>query len=231
MKFEAASSTSLCSEDEDEDEEVVDALTLTDPPTTLATLKFVNSTAAAQQQPARTISIGQQQQQLLHQPRTTLQIHTNKQHPTILRQGSSQLQQKLRANSLATSALFTTTTGNNGLLTSASASPNDREPEFILPDSTMTEFSFRPSAGTIIDEHGNEISIDDDLPSSVNCNGISNVSVVSSPRSVVLRKMPGITPVRSNGTALRTNYVYSPSLASPHQHSLNRLVLTNAKMA
>jgi len=89
--------------------------------------------------------------------------------------------------------------------------------EYVLPDSTMTEISLQ-SNGALVDDLGNEIKIETDPP-------------VQQPiqRGLVVRKLPGISPMRS--ATVRANYVYTPTLSSPHQHSLNRLVLTNAKMS
>ncbi|CAL4113829.1 unnamed protein product [Meganyctiphanes norvegica] len=90
-------------------------------------------------------------------------------------------------------------------------------PSYVLPDSTMTEISLQAN-GALVDDLGNEIKIETDPP-------------VHQPiqRGLVVRKLPGINQMRS--ATVRANYVYTPTLSSPHQHSLNRLVLTNAKIS
>ncbi|XP_018007956.1 uncharacterized protein LOC108665689 [Hyalella azteca] len=232
MKFEAASSASSCSEDDDDDDEV-DALTLTEPPSSMTVLNRGS----------------------IQQTRTALHV-TKCQQPAILRQSNTHRQQQILATKVSATL--------------------PSSPEYILPDSTMTEISFQTSAGGIIDSLGNEISIDDEVSSSsnicvtatdvspiasvvvsnnvsslgsivasnnsithltsgvvtsnlgnitANISAAANVSVLSSPRSLVLRKLP-LAPVRAS--SLRANYVYSP-LGSPH--GLNRLVLSNAKIA
>lgn len=90
--------------------------------------------------------------------------------------------------------------------------------EYILPDSTMTEISLQ-SNGALVDDLGNEIKIETDPP----------VQQQAVQRGLVVRKLPGISPMRS--ATVRANYVYTPTLSSPHQHSMNRLVLTNAKIS
>ncbi|XP_064089791.1 forkhead box protein K1-like [Macrobrachium nipponense] len=94
------------------------------------------------------------------------------------------------------------------------------ETELILPDSTMTEINLQTN-GSVVDDLGNEIKVEEE-PSSITS---------SSPRGLVVRKLPGITPLRS--ATVRANYVYTPTISSPHQqhHTLNRLVLTNGKLS
>ena len=233
MKFEATSSTSSCSEDEEEDEEV-DPLSLTAEPAnnTLATLKFVNGQLAPRTthvanrvtNPGQQTRNGQLLTQQQQQSRTTLQIHTTTKPSTQQSNSTTSTTTILRQNNNGN--LITTNkirAANNGAIFQDGGTA-----EFILPpDSTMTEISL-PTAGKILDDLGNEIGLDDEdelVTSSTN-----NVSVLNSTptRSLVLRKLP-VTPVRSS---VRTNYLYSPSIASPHQqHSMNRLVLTNAKIA
>ncbi|KAF2364455.1 Fork head domain [Trinorchestia longiramus] len=260
MKFEAANSASSCSEDDDEDDEV-DTLMLTEPPTSLTVLTRPSNPAVVSRCAATVV----------HQPRTTLQVHTTTskpQQPAILRHNS-------QPPILATAKVRTSI--NNGGSNNCSATPifaatvsttTPGSPEYILPDSTMTEISFQAN-GALLDDLGNELNIEDEVSSSSNIgvcvssadvssitslgsivasnsiahiatgvtsntrnggvnisSGVANVNAMSSPRSLVLRKLP-LTPVRSS--ALRANYVYSPALGSAH--GLNRLVLTNAKIA
>lgn len=76
------------------------------------------------------------------------------------------------------------------------------------------------SNGALVDDLGNEIKIE----------GEAGVAGSPSPRGLVVRKLPGVTPLRS--ATVRANYVYTPSISSPHQqHTLNRLVLTNGKLS
>jgi len=96
--------------------------------------------------------------------------------------------------------------------------PSSHE-EYILPDSTMTEISLQ-SNGALVDDLGNEIKIETDPP-------VQQQQAIQ--RGLVVRKLPGISPMRS--ATVRANYVYTPTLSSPHQHSMNRLVLTNAKIS
>lgn len=95
---------------------------------------------------------------------------------------------------------------------------NSSHEEYILPDSTMTEISLQ-SNGALVDDLGNEIKIETDPP----------VHQQAIQRGLVVRKLPGISPMRS--ATVRANYVYTPTLSSPHQHAMNRLVLTNAKIS
>ncbi|XP_042208330.1 forkhead box protein N4-like isoform X2 [Homarus americanus] len=98
-------------------------------------------------------------------------------------------------------------------------SVTSEEPEYILPDSTMTEISLQ-SNGALVDDLGNEIKIE----------GESSIHASPSTRGLVVRKLPGVTPLRS--ATVRANYVYTPTISSPHQqHTLNRLVLTNGKLS
>lgn len=79
--------------------------------------------------------------------------------------------------------------------------------------------SIQQSNGALVDDLGNEIKIEGDSPIHTN----------ASPRGLVVRKLPGITPLRS--ATVRANYMYTPTISSPHQPTLNRLVLTNAKLS
>ncbi|XP_042864931.1 forkhead box protein P1-like [Penaeus japonicus] len=191
MKFESNGSISSCSEDEDEDEEV-DPLTVDTPTTpTVGTVKRGAQTVVNQ---------SQQQQQHIRQP---------------VQNGRTPL-----STSVANSAInhsqarpaFTAQTLKRSPVTST------EEPEYILPDSTMTEISLQ-SNGALVDDLGNEIKIEGDSP----------IHTSASPRGLVVRKLPGITPLRS--ATVRANYMYTPTISSPHQHTLNRLVLTNAKLS
>ncbi|ROT84257.1 uncharacterized protein jumu [Penaeus vannamei] len=189
MKFESTGSISSCSEDEDEDEEV-DPLTVDSPATPVGTVK----------RGAQTIVSQSQQQQHIRQP---------------VQNGRTPL-----STSVANSAMnhsqarpaFTAQTLKRSPVTST------EEPEYILPDSTMTEISLQ-SNGALVDDLGNEIKIEGDSPIHTN----------ASPRGLVVRKLPGITPLRS--ATVRANYMYTPTISSPHQPTLNRLVLTNAKLS
>ncbi|KAK4305062.1 hypothetical protein Pmani_023027 [Petrolisthes manimaculis] len=192
MKFESNGGVSSCSEDEDEDEDV-DPLSIDTPATpTLGTVKILN-------------------------PVTSATIVTSRERGgngglTSQAVRAAALQNGRTPMSPSQAQSRTTYTTTHPLKRATSISD---EPEFILPDSTMTEISLQ-SNGALVDDLGNEIKIE----------GEAGVGNNSSPRGLVVRKLPGVTPLRS--ATVRANYVYTPSISSPHQqHTLNRLVLTN----
>lgn len=203
MKFESNGGVSSCSEDEDEDEEV-DPLSVDTPSTpTVGTVKILNphtspTIVTSNQRGAQTVVSNQQQhiRQPVQNGRTS--------HPTSIAQSAS-------THSHGRPTLTTQSLKRNSVTSS-------EEPEFILPDSTMTEISLQ-SNGALVDDLGNEIKIEGETP----------IHASSSPRGLVVRKLPGVTPLRS--ATVRANYVYTPSISSPHQHTLNRLVLTNGKLS
>ncbi|XP_042208321.1 forkhead box protein N4-like isoform X1 [Homarus americanus] len=203
MKFESNGGVSSCSEDEDEDEEV-DPLAVDTPTTpTVGTVKILNPLTSPtivtsnQRGPQAVVSNQQQHiRQSVQNGRTSL---------------SSSVAQSASTHTNARTT-FTTQSLKRNSVTS-------EEPEYILPDSTMTEISLQ-SNGALVDDLGNEIKIE----------GESSIHASPSTRGLVVRKLPGVTPLRS--ATVRANYVYTPTISSPHQqHTLNRLVLTNGKLS
>lgn len=84
----------------------------------------------------------------------------------------------------------------------------------------MIEILGPQSNGALVDDLGNEIKTE----------GEATIQGSHSPRGLVVRKLPGVTPLRS--ATVRANYMYTPTISSPHQqHTLNRLVLTNGKLS
>ncbi|RXG71717.1 hypothetical protein Avbf_02551 [Armadillidium vulgare] len=117
---------------------------------------------------------------------------------------------------------------NQQLGRTLSSSP---EPEYILPDSTMPEINIQ-SNGSLVDDFGNEITLDGDL-SILNPRGGSSVS--SGGANLILRKVSAsVSPLRSS--SIRSGFVYTTTTSNSnllphHQNGLNRLVLTNAKLS
>ncbi|XP_053649347.1 forkhead box protein N4 isoform X2 [Cherax quadricarinatus] len=145
---------------------------------------------------------------------------------TVLSNQQQHIRQSLQnGRSLSTSIAQSPSTHTNARSTFTAQSlkrnsvTSSEEPEYILPDSTMTEISLQ-SNGALVDDLGNEIKIESESP----------IQASPSPRGLVVRKLPGVTPLRS--ATMRANYVYTPTISSPHQqHTLNRLVLTNGKLS
>ncbi|XP_045599549.1 forkhead box protein N4 isoform X2 [Procambarus clarkii] len=201
MKFESNGGVSSCSEDEDEDEEI-DPLAIDSPSTpTVGTMKILNTLTStivtSNQRGGQTIVSNQHIRQSVQNGRIPISTSVAQSASTHTNARSSFTTQSLKRNCVTSS----------------------EEPEYILPDSTMTEISLQ-SNGALVDDLGNEIKIE----------GETSIHANHSPRGLVVRKLPGVTPLRS--ATVRANYVYTPTISSPHQqHTLNRLVLTNGKLS
>ncbi|XP_063845896.1 uncharacterized protein LOC135091826 isoform X1 [Scylla paramamosain] len=206
MKFESNGCVSSCSEDEDEDEEV-DPLSIDSPVTpTVGTVKILNPltspTIVTSNQRGTSTVVSSQQQHI----RQTVQNGR-----TTLATHSTTSQSTPTRNTTITHTL------------KRNSNPSVDEPEYILPDilpdSSMTEISLQSNGG-LVDDLGNEIKTE----------GEATIQGSQSPRGLVVRKLPGVTPLRS--ATVRANYMYTPTISSPHQqHTLNRLVLTNGKLS
>lgn len=199
MKFEYSNcGVSSCSEDEDEDEEV-DPLSID-----------ASSTSAV-----GTVKINPLKTSIVVPNQRGVQAPMNH-----IRHSVQNVRTSLPAN-------MTHTTPNQANVRPAFTTQSVKrsqisdEPEYILPDSTMTEINLQTN-GSVVDDLGNEIKVEEDS---------SPLTTNSSPRGLVVRKLPGITTLRS--ATVRANYVYTPTISSPHQqhHTLNRLVLTNGKLS
>ncbi|XP_050708875.1 forkhead box protein N4-like isoform X2 [Eriocheir sinensis] len=203
MKFESNGCVLSCSEDEDEDEEV-DPLSIDAPATTtVGTVKILNPLTSP------TIVTSSQ--------RGTSTVVSSQQHQQHIRQTVQNGRTTLASPHPTTRTTYTTHTLKRN------TSPLSSEPEFILPDilpdSSMTEISLQ-SNGALVDDLGNEIKTE----------GEATIQGSQSSRGLVVRKLPGVTPLRS--ATVRANYMYTPTISSPHQqHTLNRLVLTNVNQA